>query len=185
MSDLYGLKLSSRAGEILVVNEVTHTFGSADNLHAYPDEVDLSQDGYRASAHGVWLDGNPVAVFSSSGGATGVHPYSALVLDDRIYLAVSNHVVCFSPAPFAVEWSTEVDMVTCFGLHFSEEREALISHGELEIVRLSKTGEIVWSQGGADIFTGDFALEPEFIEARDFNDRAYRLAYADGAQVGS
>jgi hypothetical protein len=179
--ELYGLRLSSCAGEILIVNEVAHAFGSADNHHTYPREIALSQEGY--SVHGVWIEGEPIAVFSAQGGPTGVHPHSALILDDLVYLAVGNRVVCFLPAPFRVDWSTEVDWATCFGLHFSDTHDALISHGELAIARLSKGGEIVWTEGGRDIFTGGLTLEPTFVEVRDWDDQVHCFAYEDGALV--
>ena len=62
-----------------VVNESAYAFGSSDNVRQYPFELDLS-DGYRpSSVHGVLIEGEPIAVFGTSGGTTGVHANSLFV----------------------------------------------------------------------------------------------------------
>lgn len=58
-----------------------------------------------------------------------------------------------------------VDAATCFGVYYLPEHACLISHGELEIARLSLSGEIVWSAGGKDIFSEGFRLSREYVEA--------------------
>ena len=65
-------------------------------------------------------------------------------------------------------------------LNFEEQNRAFISHGELSIVRFSAEGGILWRATGADIFTGNFSLKPDFIEAVDWSDRVYRFSYLDG-----
>jgi hypothetical protein len=59
----------------------------------------------------------------------------------------------------------------------------MVSHGELEISRVSDDGVLLWSSSGADIFTEGFSLKPECIEVADFNGRKYRFSYASGAEV--
>lgn len=41
----------------------------------------------------------------------------------------------------------------------------------------------MWRVSGADIFTGDFRLLPDYIEAVDFNSSAYRLDYRTGKTI--
>jgi hypothetical protein len=77
-------------------------------------------------------------------------------------------------------WSVKVDSATCFGIYFDENHSAFISHGELEIARLSAVGKIIWRQSGADVFSERFALHPQFIEVIDFNRQTYRFRYEDG-----
>jgi hypothetical protein len=71
-------------------------------------------------------------------------------------------------------------MATCFGIHWENGRGALISHGELEISRLSSEGNLLWQASGADVFSEGFRLLPAHIEAVDFKRTVYRLDYATG-----
>jgi hypothetical protein len=135
------------------------------------------------SVHGVIVNGVPEVVVGGAAGATGVHDKSALILHESLFLAVCDHVVCIDLllAP-AFRWATKVDFATCFGVHHDPARGALISHGEMEIARLSRDGRIIWRSSGKDIFSG-FSLQHDHIEAIDFNGRKYRLAYETGDAI--
>lgn len=113
-----------------------------------------------------------------------MHGHSAVALDDRLYLAVGNSIACLSlESPFRLIWSTRVDAATCFGIYWDKHRAALISHGELEIARLSPHGELIWQASGADIFSEGFRLLPDYIEAVDFNRTIYQFDYASGEMI--
>lgn len=165
---------------IEIINEQCFTFGSSDNARRYTFELDLSGDYLPSSVHGVIVDGEPVAVFGASGGATGVHSSTLLEVNGCAYVAVGPYVVCFDTAPFQFHWSLEADSATCFGVYHHEATGALISHGELAIARFSSSGEILWSASGADIFSEGFSLEREYIEVVDFNGDVYYFRYEDG-----
>lgn len=177
------MHLSSPAGIIHVVNEPTYSFGSTDNVRCYPLEVQLAGGAQPTSVHGVLLDDEPVAVISNGGGASGVHQHSAVFKDGLLYLAVGDSIACLSLESAKLIWSVKVDLATCFGIYFDENNTALISHGELEIARLSEVGEILWRQSGADIFSEGVVLHPKFIEVIDFNKQAYWFRYEDGVPV--
>lgn len=104
-----------------------------------------------------------------------MHVHSAILENNRLCLAVGNFVACLNLPSLALAWAVEADTATCFGLY--PIAEGIICRGELEITRLSWTGEIVWQRSGRDIFTGPFALEPHWIAARDWNGSQYRIAY--------
>jgi hypothetical protein len=170
--------------EFEVVDEPTYTFGSTDNARLYPFELDISAPYRPTSIHGLLHKGEPVAVFGSSGGASGVHANSLLCTGQSCFLAVGSHVVCFSRSSFHFWWSMPIDQATCFGIHYSQEHNALISHGELDISRFSENGEVIWSSSGQDIFTGHFSLTPSHIEVTDFGGRVYSLNYKNGQIIG-
>ncbi|WP_231716743.1 hypothetical protein [Burkholderia ubonensis] len=175
------MQLDTQFGVVTIVNEPTYTFGSQDNIHAYPLELRLGNDS-PSSVHGVELNGCRVAVVGAGAGCSAVHAHSAVAIDDRLYLAVGNHVACLSlSSPHPLVWSTRVDMATCFGIYWESDRAALISHGEIEIARLSLQGKVMWSASGADIFTERVRLLPDCIEAIDFNHDIYQIDYATGA----
>jgi len=74
----------------------------------------------------------------------------------------------------------QVDSATCFGVYYQGHHHALISHGELEIARISEDGQLLWSASGADVFSEGFSLLPHFIEVVDFNGQTYRFQYEHG-----
>jgi hypothetical protein len=132
------------------------------------------------------LNGGGIIVVGAGGGCSSVHEHSALVLDDKLYLAVGDHVTCLSLSmPHRLVWSTQVDIATCFGIYWEHSRGALISHGELEISRLSLEGALIWQASGADVFSEGFRLLPDDVEAVDFNRTVYRLDYATGEARGN
>jgi hypothetical protein len=178
------MQLDTPMGTLQFVNEAGHTFGSVDNVRRYPFSKAPS-DGYISSTHGVLLNGEPLAVFGNGGGASGIHAHSAVSRDNVVYLAVGSHVVCFEVMPFVLRWEIQADDATCFGIYFCPLKNALLSHGELEIARFSENGEIIWSAGGADIFTEGFTLHVDCIEAIDFNKKKYYFCYEDGTVLAS
>jgi len=171
--------IETREGNIEIFDEPNYSFGSTDNMRTYDVEVRLDSQNI-TSAHGVRLDGRWSAVFGAGEGHTGVHQHSAVEVSDRMYLAVGDQVVCMSLVTGMKQWSRSVDPATCFGIHWDPAHEALISHGELQISRLSLDGEEIWSAGGADIFSEGFRCLGSGIEVIDFNRSAYLFDYQAG-----
>ena len=182
---LHIMRIASPVGAIELVNEPTYSFGSSDNIRRYPLERALADRSLRSSTHGVLLDGEPAAVVSSSGGASTIHEHSGVVEGGSLYIAVGDSVVCMNLRPFEIKWSVQVDAATCFGIYFDARHNALISHGELEIARLSSDGVILWSQSDADIFSEGFSILPGYVEAIDFNGQTYRFGYETGLPADS
>lgn len=174
------LILDTREGRIEIIDEPTYSFGSADNLRKYDTEIRLDDAADFNSVHGVRIDGKWSAVFSASGGFTSVHQHSAIQVGGRLYLAVGRRVVCLDLVTGSNEWSRSVDLATCFGVYWDGSHEALISHGEVQISRLSLTGEEIWRVSGADIFTEGFRCLDNAIEAIDFNQSVYLFDYGTG-----
>jgi hypothetical protein len=63
--------------------------------------------------------------------------------------------------------ATKVDKATCFGVYYCPEHDCLLSHGELQVARVSLKGEIVWSASGRDVFSEGFRIVGDHIEAID------------------
>ncbi len=79
-----------------------------------------------------------------------------------------------------LSWAQKIDTATCFGVYHSQEQNCLISHGEMEIVRVSLGGDLIWTTQGDDIFTGDFRLAGKIVEATDFNNQVYHVDIETG-----
>lgn len=168
------------ANRIKLVNEPTYSFGSTDNSRRYDTEVDLTGGCQASSIHGLIIDDRPTLVVGDSGGASGVHEHSLLLLESRVYIAVGAHIVCLTLGSQKPDWTVEIDEATCFGLYYAEAHDALISHGELEIARFDRDGEVLWSAGGADVFSEGITLHDDSIEAVDFDQQSYFFSYATG-----
>lgn len=171
--------------DVVISDDYNYASGSADNTRAYSAEYDLTNDGYAPSSkHAVRIevDGAEVAscIVLAGGGASGVHEHSGLIHDDSCLVAVGSFVCRLGLPQLDLLWSAEVDHATCFGIHHSVEHGCFISHGELEIARLSYDGRIVWSAGGRDIFTNGFRLRADHVEAIDWNGEQYRVDLATG-----
>lgn len=100
------------------------------------------------SSIGVFLDNIPVVVFGTAVRATGMHANSALVLENRLYLTVGPFLACYLLDSLQVAWNVKVEMFTCLGIYYQPAQHALIVHGELEISRVSESGELLWKRHG-------------------------------------
>jgi hypothetical protein len=158
---------------------------SADNVSAPGQEYFIEDDGYRPSSRHrvtVKLGGDVVSsqVLLAGGGASGVHVHSAFVRGDTCFIAVGPFVCAVELPMLRLLWHTRVDTATCFGVHDAPAYASIISHGELEIARLSYSGQLLWSAGGRDIFSEGFELHDYHAEAVDFDGRRYRFELETG-----
>jgi hypothetical protein len=171
--------------ELELVNEPMYTPGSADNVRSYAREYNFTDAEYQPSSrHGLVLrEGGVVrqsCILLAGGGPTGVHEHSIAIVDNTCFVAVGDTLCSLALPLFDLLWHRQVDWATCFGVYFSANHYCLISHGELEIARVRLSGEVVWSSGGADIFSEGIKVFPDYVEAVDFNQNIYRMNIIDG-----
>jgi hypothetical protein len=118
-------------------------------------------------------------IFTNHG--ISVHDQMAVCLGDRLALIAQPDVLCIAPMTGGVIWRYAGDGASLFGLYHTPDGSALILHGELEIVRLTRDGMVVWRSSGRDIFTGPFRVSESGIEATDFDGAIYTIALDTGA----
>jgi hypothetical protein len=179
------LVLEHSTGTVTVIQEAIDRLQSAESLREYEHEIDLTGEPFLlSSSHGLKVekDGRILSslLLLAVGGASGVHPHSAFLHGDRCIVAVGNQVCALQLPELTMIWKTEVDWATCFGVFHSLKHECYISHGEGEIARLDYNGQIEWTQGGPDIFTGDLELLDDRVEVFDFNGTKFVFAIGDG-----
>lgn len=158
---------------------------SADNACTPEQEYFFGDEGYQPrSRHRVSVRQSDRTIASrvllAVGGATGVHAHSAFVRGDTCFVAVGPFVCALELPTLRLLWHTRVDSATCFGIYDAPGYESIISHGELEIARLSYSGELRWTAGGRDIFTEGFELHERHAEAVDFYGTRYRFELEEG-----
>jgi len=120
-------------------------------------------------------------LIGASGGATSIHKTSYIIESDKLVICCSDTIFCLSIPDLSLLWKTKADDATCFEI-FKYKSDYII-HGELQISRLSHSGEIVWQQSGADIFTtadstgDDFLITDNYILATDWEKRIYKFDF--------
>jgi hypothetical protein len=156
---------------------------STDNLNSSGDECHIDAGPFSARHRVVISNGEDVVatrVFVAGGGASAVHAHSAFVRGDTCFLAIGPFVCALELSSLRLKWATRSDPATCFGIYDAPVFSSIISHGELDIARLTYTGELLWSAGGHDIFTGPFLLNAEYAEATDWDGVRYRFDLETG-----
>ena len=173
-----------------IANDPAHSVGSADNVHSYDHEYHL--DDARAEfavtcRHAVRVSDErkliATCILLAGGGASGIHDHSAIIHDGSCIIAVGPFMVSLALPSLKLNWATQTDDATCFGVYESPTRDCLLSHGELLIARITHRGTIVWQAGGADIFTNGFQLDGDVIHVTDFNDRGYTFDIETGREI--
>ena len=177
---------------VTIVNDPTHTVGSADNVHSYDHEYHLDDDRAEyavTSRHAVsvFADNELIAtcILLAGGGASSIHEHSALIHAESCVVAVGPYLVSLTIPTLELQWTTQSDTATCFGVYHSETHHCFISHGELEIARVSYDGQLVWQSGGADIFTNGITIREDSVHVVDFNDMEYTFDIDTGRECAA
>ena len=178
--------------EIEVYNDQTFTIGSADNNNNYEKIFFANNEiQHPTSKHGIKiLDADEViakCLIVGAVGVTTIHPNSSLIHENRLIVCCSNSVFCLSIPNLEVEWITVTDEITFFQIF--EKEDEFIVHGEMEVTKLSKNGQVKWKFGGKDIFVSmenqeEFKIEKDGILLCDFANTFYKIDF-NGNQIWS
>jgi hypothetical protein len=176
------------AGEydLELIDEPVSIPPSAHDVASYYIEYYFNHRGGRPSSrHGLVLrDGGVVrqsCLVLAGGGPTTVHEHSMAIVGAACFVAVGDTLCSLALPTLDLLWRRQVDCATCFGVYYLAKHDCLISHGELEIVRLALSGEVAWTAAGTDIFTEGIEIRDDHVAAVDFNRSVYRFDLATGA----
>ena len=119
-------------------------------------------------------------IVGAEGCGTGIHSNSTLISYGGIVVCCSNTIFKLSLNDLNLEWKTRADKATCFGVYYLADD--YIVHGELEISRINKNGNIVWKKSGRDIWTtpeaiDDFAVYDDYILVTDWEYNRYKFDF--------
>lgn len=155
----------------------------SDSLNKYDYEyLDKTEHSY-VSILGIRIYENDKclnsAVIGSDSGATGIGENSIVYELERILICCSDKIFCLSIPDLKLLWSTKVDS-TCFEIFKCDD--FYIVHGELEISKLDRKGQIIWHRGVGEIFVtpnGENRLKitENHIIATDWNNRIYKFDF--------
>ena len=169
---------------LALIDDPTYSPGSADNVQQYDREHCFVKEYRPVSKYGL-VCRNPEgethsAILLAGGGASRVHENSGVVVNGSCFVGVGDMLCSLSVPTWDLRWAIRVDSATCFGVYYSPKHDCLLSHGELEIARVSLSGEIVWWASGKDIFSEGFRIVGDYAEAIDFNHEIYLIDIATG-----
>jgi hypothetical protein len=177
---------------IEVFDESTYTFGSVNNNSTYAKHY-FGNGGreFPTSKHGIKIfqDNEEISncIIIGSGGATGVYQNSSLLDNEQLVICCCDTIFCLGIPNLDLKWKTQADQATCFQIF--KQKEDYILHGELQVTKLDKDGQIKWTFGGADIFvsideTEEFILDNDGILLTDFAKTKYKIDF-DGKLLWS
>lgn len=159
-------------------------YTAEDNRSAYALHYFASgQQEPTGALHGIRLYKNDLEINSClliGSAGTMIHSTSALLDGDCLLVCCGNSVFSLSLPDLELKWQAPVDFVVCFQI-FALENDYLV-HGETEVSRLSKNGEIIWSFSGCDIFVSidgetTCAIHENCIELVDWEKNRYTLDF--------
>ncbi|MDG5491996.1 hypothetical protein [Psychroserpens sp. SPM9] len=149
----------------------------------YPADLGFELEFKPSSKHGIRITENGIetysALLSETAGATGIYEHSFLIKNDQIYICCSNHIYALNLVDLSVNWRLQCDMATCFGIY--EFGEDFIVHGEIQVSRITKNGEIKWRFTARDLFINpdgktEFKIVENRIELIDWEGYKYELS---------
>lgn len=169
---------------IEIFDDPSFASDSSDNVNTY-DLIHFEKEDYHyPSVYGIQVyDDNELlksAVIGSIGGGTSIHDSSAVVDNDRIIVCCADTLFCLSIPSLALIWRCQGDEATCFEVY--NRRGSYIVHGEIQISRIDRNGNIMWQRSGADIFTtpeglDTFTIDQDYILVTDWEYRKYKFNF--------
>jgi hypothetical protein len=141
-----------------IFEDKTYTLNSVDNLVKYQFEY-FEGEGYEdrfypTSKYGIRVSQNDTeirsAIICEIGGATTIHENSFVINNDSVYICCCDKVYSLGLPNLELKWIKRLDPATCFGIY--EFGDDFIIHGELQVSRINRQGELKWDFGARDIF---------------------------------
>ena len=181
-----GLSLQYENHEIEIFDDPSFKLG-IDSPKEYDKVFQLEQDKEYTptSQHAIQIlkNGSRIgsAIILANGGGTCVHSDTAILDNEDLIIRCCNKVFSIKIPGLILNWAIEIDLATCFGIY--TYKDTFISHGECSIARFDKTGKVLWSYSGADIFVNpvdrgiSFEMQIDHIDLTDFNGSEYKIDY--------
>jgi len=160
----WGLVVELKCGPLALTlfDDPAYTAASADNVQQYEREYCFDEQYRPVSKYGLICREPNGATHScillAGGGASRVHERSAVVVNSSCFVGVGDMLCSLSLPTLELTWALKVDTATCFGVYYFPQGDCLLSHGELEVTRVSLGGDITWSASGMDIFSEGFQI---------------------------
>lgn len=174
------MRLTSPPYRIVLDDDPTYTFGSADNLHAYGQVYRLDE---RLDHHSSRLaarvisteDDSEVAscILGTARGCISIHEHLAVINGPTLIIAAGVHLVSLQLPTLDMNWKTETDTSICIGIYHASEQRCYISQGGASVARVAYDGRIEWTDGGSDFNFDGFEVSAKHVTAVDCQNVVY------------
>nr|WP_319401664.1 hypothetical protein [uncultured Carboxylicivirga sp.] len=178
---------------IEILSDSTYTPNSTDNINSYdliyPENLGLFSRNISSTKTviNIYEELNLIksAIICEPHGVTIESESSYVILDSVIYIIARDFVYSINIPDLSLNWSKEVDSVCCLAI-YKLERDLLV-HGELDIVRINKDGEIKWRFSGRENWINlsgkqEVTIEEHQIRLIDFDSNEYLVDF-DGNEI--
>jgi hypothetical protein len=167
--------------KLVITNETNYESNSVELFSNYDKNYLTESEYLLPTIFGLKILENETQIHSviigSEGGASGLSENNQIIESDRILICCSDSVYCLSLPTLDLKWKIKSDEITSFRIFKIDN--GYIIHGELQITRINDKGEIIWKQGGADIFVSqdgkdELEVTEKYIKAIDWENRIYK-----------
>lgn len=131
---------------IELIDDMSYTFNSVDNVHAYEN---IYYDGMSVGIsvkHGVKIIEDNIlsssALICSDGLSTTIHQRSYIIKNNTIFICCGRHVYALNVLGLNLNWCIEADFDQCIGIYSFDED--IIIHGLQTVSRITKDGAFKW-----------------------------------------
>ena len=177
--------------EIQVYKDEDYTLNSTDNITNY-ENIYLNEGELEKNSYGIkYKQSLGIKVLQESDQKYScllVPSYSGVLVlensvlpdENKLLACCVDYIYCLELPELNLLWKTKADACHCFEILKLEDN--YLVHGELEITKTDKNGEILWQFSGKDIFvsvdgTDIFEIHPDHILVSDWTETAYKLSY--------
>ena len=185
------IEIAHQQYKVFIYTDHQYTVESADNLRRYNRVyVDDSCDRYSNVSNVAILvkhghDEVASDILCHTGVFTGLSESSFIIEERVLYICVGNKLYYLNIPDLTLKWTGQVDYVTNFSVQKLEND--LLVHGELEITRITKLGEIKWQFGGRDIWVNnngfpEITILHDRIKLVDYQSNFYAIGF-DGNTI--
>lgn len=185
------IEIAHQQYKVFIYTDHQYTVESADNLRRYNRVyIDDSCDRHSNVSNVAILvkhgqDEVASTILCDIGVFTGLSESSFIIEERVLYICAGNKLYYLNIPDLTLKWTGQVDYVTNFSVQKLEDD--LLVHGEIEITRITKLGEIKWRFGGQDIWvnTNGFpviTLLYDRIKLVDFQSNFYAIGF-DGNTI--
>ncbi|SHG85860.1 hypothetical protein [Flavobacterium defluvii] len=187
------MKVNYKNFEIELLDDPNYSLNSADNFRQYKkvyfQEKRQENCFYPESKHVIIIKEFGIEISSSIicevGWAMNVTEDSFIIEEDKIWIIGCSEIYCLEIPTLELIWQKDYNSFALFSIHKLDDD--FVIHGELEILRITKEGEIIWSFGGRDIWVtidgkNVFTIENKSIRLFDFESNEYVIDF-DGKQI--
>jgi hypothetical protein len=174
---------------VSIIKELNNFSDSKDEIPFYEKEYLPESICFLSNKFGIRIFEKGIeinrATIVNGFGATSLHERSQVFYENQILICCGDSVFCLDIPALILKWKTKVDEITAFQIFKLDG--GYVVHGELEITKINKEGDILWQNSGRDIFItpegkNDFEIKDSYIQAKDWDHQIYKWNF-DGEEI--